>query len=223
MQILLIEDDEDISRMIIDALEGRGYDVTWTGDGGKGLELFETKEFDLTILDVMLPTLDGFEILKKVRASDVDTPCLVLSAKRSVENRVYGLQLGGDDYLTKPFAMAELLIRVEVLLRRGGQSQQTLVVAGKLSLDRIAREVWLGQEAILLQPQEFRLLEFLLLNKNKIVSRKMILQHVWQYDFDPGTNVVEAVMSKLRTKLGADCSKQYIKTIRGAGYSIQDD
>jgi len=191
-------------------------------DGGEGLHLALSEPYDAAIVDVMLPKLDGLTLIEKMRDARVATPVIVLSARSSIDDRVKGLQKGSDDYLTKPFAFSELLARVQALIRRaGGGTEPTRLVFSDLSMDLITREVERGGRKIELQPLEFSLLEYLMRNAERVVSKIMIMEHVWDYNFDPMTNVVEARISRLRDKIDRGFSEKLIHTIRGVGYVLK--
>jgi two-component system OmpR family response regulator len=220
-RILLVEDDDETSSYIIDALSAEGYTVHRARDGGKGLMLACEGNYSAIILDRMLPVLDGMQLLDRMRASQVDTPTIILSALGSVDERVEGLLAGSDDYLVKPFAMTELLARVHVLSRKLPVVDDSVRhIYGDLVLDRIARTVCRGGQNIDLQPREFRLLEYLMRHAEKIVTRKMLLEGVWDYNFDPGTNVIDVHVSRLRKKLDESFSQPILHTVRGAGYRL---
>jgi two-component system OmpR family response regulator len=198
-------------------LKQAGYAVDHASDGEAGLALAESTDYDAAIIDVMLPKLDGISLVRRLRLSRRLTPILFLSAKSSVDDRVRGLQSGGDDYLTKPFAFSELLARVHALIRRASSSPEaTKLVAGDVTLDLVTREVTCGGKLVDLQPREFSLLAFLLRHAGRPVSKTMILEHVWDYSFDPQTNVVDVVMSRLRARI--DSEHERIETIRSVGY-----
>lgn len=224
MRILLVEDDPAISQFIARGLSEGGYVVDSSHDGQEALSLILNNLYDLVILDVMLPNLDGIEILQASRKAGLKLPILVLSAKRSVDDRVLGLQAGSDDYLTKPFSFSELLARVQALLRRSqpiaNQEAQKIDLGG-LSLDLLTRHVDREGVHIELQPKEFILLEFLMRNPGRVVSKTQILERVWQFQFDPETNVVDVLVHRLRVKVDKGFSKKLIQTIRGAGYVFQ--
>ncbi len=222
MRILLVEDDQKIASFIIKGLKQAGLAVDYAADGEKGLNKVLTGDYDAAIIDIMLPLLDGLSLIHEVRQQRVNTPVIVLSAKRSVDDRIRGLQTGGDDYLTKPFAFSELLARVQALIRRGkGESEPVRLNFDDLSLNLLTREVARGGVNIDLQPREFALLEYLLRNAERVVSKTMIMEHVWGYNFDPQTNVVEARMCRLRDKVDKPFETKLIHTIRGVGYVIK--
>ena len=217
MRVLVVEDDAKIASFVTRGLKQAGYAVDHASDGEAGLALAESTDYDAAIVDVMLPKLDGISLVRRLRLSRRLTPILFLSAKSSVDDRVRGLQSGGDDYLTKPFAFSELLARVHALIRRASSSPEaTKLVAGDVTLDLVTREVTCGGKLVDLQPREFSLLAFLLRHAGRPVSKTMILEHVWDYSFDPQTNVVDVVMSRLRARIDSDHER--IETIRSVGY-----
>ena len=223
MRVLLVEDDIKIASFIIRGLRSAGYAVDHAPDGEEGLYLVLTQPYDIAIIDIMLPKRDGLSLIAHMRAKKVNTPVMILSAKGSVDDRVKGLETGGDDYLTKPFAFSELLARVQALIRRaGGISDPTRLSVGDLSVNLLTREVDRGGRNIALQPLEFSLLEYLMRNAGRIVSKTMIMEHVWDYNFDPQTNVVEVRISRLRDKIDKGFVKKLIHTIRGAGYVLKE-
>lgn len=224
MRVLVIEDDAEVASYIAKGLREKGNAVDVAPDGKEGLFLAQTEPYDVIICDRMLPHVDGLTIVKTLRATGSQTPVLLLSALGEVDDRVSGLQAGGDDYLVKPFAFAELLARLEVLARRGQPADHSEVhlQAGELHMDLLSRKVTRGKEKINLQAREFKLLEYLLRNKGRVVTRTMLLEHVWEYHFDPQTNVIDVHISRLRTKIDPPKAEQsLIKTIRGAGYTIE--
>ncbi len=224
MRILVIEDDAKVSGFISNGLRQSSHTVDIAANGKEGLFLATTETYDVLIVDRMLPGLDGLTIIKTLHGSGNTTPVLILSAMAEVDDRVSGLRAGGDDYLVKPFAFAELIARVEVLAKRGENNraeESTLLSAGSLQLDLLSRKASLDGRTIDLQSREFRLLEFLLRHKDKVVTRTMLLEGVWDYHFDPQTNVIDVHISRLRKKLGEVSPKTIIETIRGAGYIIQ--
>ena len=217
MRVLVVEDDAKIASFVTRGLKQAGYAVDHASDGEAGLALAESTDYDAAIIDVMLPKLDGISLVRRLRLSRRLTPILFLSAKSSVDDRVRGLQSGGDDYLTKPFAFSELLARVHALIRRASSSPEaTKLVAGDVTLDLVTREVTCGGRPVDLQPREFSLLAFLLRHAGRPVSKTMILEHVWDYSFDPQSNVVDVVMSRLRARIDSDHER--IETIRSVGY-----
>ena len=217
MRVLVVEDEAKIASFVARGLKQAGYAVDHASDGEAGLALAESTDYDAAIVDVMLPKLDGISLVRRLRLARRLIPILFLSAKSSVDDRVRGLQSGGDDYLTKPFAFSELIARVQALIRRATSSPEaTKLVAGDVTLDLVTREVTCGGRPVELQPREFSLLAFLLRHAGRPVSKTMILEHVWDYSFDPQTNVVDVVMSLLRAKIDADHER--IETIRSVGY-----
>ncbi len=224
MRILVIEDDKRVSDYIVKGMKEAGHTVDTAYDGKDGLFLATTESYDVLIVDIMLPELDGLKLLKTLRGSGNLTPALILSALGDVDDRVTGLRSGGDDYLVKPFAFAELLARIEILGRRQPQadnSAPTQLTASNLQMDLLSRKVTSNGETVELQSREFRLLEYLLKHKGQIVTRTMLLEAVWDYHFDPQTNVIDVKISRLRKKIG-DKDGKIIKTVRGAGYIIED-
>jgi two-component system OmpR family response regulator len=222
MKILVIEDDAKIAAFVAKGLRESGYSVDVSSNGEEGCELGLKGTFDAAIVDLMLPKLDGLGVIERWRAESVKMPVLILSAKRSVDDRITGLQRGGDDYLTKPFSFAELLARLQALIRRSGSAAVvTSLTFADLKMDLLTREVWRGTTKIDLQAREFLLLEYLLRNQNKVVSKTMILEHVWNYHFDPQTNVVDVLVCRLRNKIDRDFEPKLIHTLRGAGYSLR--
>jgi two-component system, OmpR family, response regulator len=217
MRVLVVEDDSKIASFLVRGLKEAGYAVDHAADGETGLALAEATAYDSLIVDVMLPRLDGISLVKRLRAARSPVPVLFLSARSSVEDRIKGLQSGGDDYLTKPFAFSELLARVQALIRRATQAPEaTRLAAGDVSLDLVTREVTCAGKAVELQPREFALLAFLLRHAGRPVSKTMILENVWDYSFDPQTNVVDVVMHRLRAKI--DPERTRIETVRNVGY-----
>jgi DNA-binding response OmpR family regulator len=222
MRILVVEDDKKIASFIVKGLEEAGFAVDRADNGDEALHLALSEPYDAAVMDIMLPKLDGLSVIERLRQAKIPTPVLILSAKRSVDDRVKGLQTGGDDYLTKPYSFAELLARVQALIRRAGhETEPTRLAVGDLSLDLLTREVKRGDTKLDLQPREFALLEYLMRNAGKVVSKTMILEHVWGYDFDPMTNVVDVLVSRLRSKLDRDFDAKLIQTHRGIGYALK--
>ncbi len=220
MRILVVEDDKKIASFVVNGLKQGGYAVDHAADGEDGLFRVQTIAYDAAIVDLMLPRLDGLSLIQQLRAKGIRIPVLILSAKASVDDRVRGLQAGGDDYLTKPFAFSELLARVQALIRRATQAPEpTRLAVGDLTLDLITREVARGGERIELQPREFALLEYLMRHANRPVTKTMILEHIFDYSFDPQTNVVDVLIHRLRSKVDKD--KAMIHTIRGVGYALR--
>jgi two-component system, OmpR family, response regulator len=224
MRLLVIEDDAETSSYLAKSLRESGHVVDVALDGESGLHLAQTATYDVLIVDRMLPKRDGLSVIQTLRAANNRTPVLILSALGQVDDRVKGLRAGGDDYLTKPFAFAELLARIEVLVRRTQpDDQETRYLVGDLSLDRLSHKVMRGQTAIILQPREFRLLEYLMRHAGQVVTRTMLLENVWDYHFDPQTNVIDVHMSRLRAKIDKDFTPALIHTVRGAGYILRPD
>jgi len=220
MRILVVEDDKKIGSFIVNGLKQSGFAVDHAADGEDGLVRAQSIPYDALIVDLMLPKLDGLGLIQQLRAKGIRVPVLILSAKASVDDRVRGLQAGGDDYLTKPFAFSELQARLQALIRRATQTPEpTRLVVGDLTLDLLTREVKRGSERIELQPREFALLEYLMRHPNRPVTKTMILEHIFDYSFDPQTNVVDVLVHRLRGKLDKD--KAMIHTIRGVGYVLR--
>ena len=223
MRVLVIEDDEDVATFLTKGLSEAGHAVDLARDGMNGEERALTGGYDVIIVDRMLPGKDGLAIVGSVRAAGDKTPVLILSALGAVDDRVKGLRAGGDDYLTKPFAFAELVARVDALARRSTpEESETRYVVGDLVLDRLTRRVTRGTQVIALQPREFRLLEYLMKHAGQVVTRTMLLEGVWDYHFDPQTNVIDVHISRLRGKIDKDFDVQLLHTVRGAGYAIRD-
>jgi two-component system OmpR family response regulator len=218
----LVEDDPKIASFIVKGLKSEGFAVDHAVDGRTGLHMALTEPYDVAVIDVMLPQLDGLALIETMRRENVRTPVIILSAKGAVQDRVKGLQIGSDDYLTKPFAFSELLARVQALVRRSsGAGEPTRLVAGDLSMNLISREVVRAGQKIDLQPLEFSLLEYLMRNAGRVVSKTMIMEHVWDYHFDPQTNVVESRIYRLREKIDKDFPSKLIHTVRGVGYVLK--
>jgi DNA-binding response OmpR family regulator len=222
MRILVVEDDKKIASFVARGLKEAGFAVDQAENGEDGRHLALAHPYDTAVVDLMLPKLDGLSLIEELRKKKVLTPVLILSARRSVDDRVKGLQAGGDDYLTKPFSFVELLARVQALIRRASrETEPTRLVAGDLAIDLLAREVTRAGSRIDLQPREFALLEYLMRNAGRVVSKAMILEHVWGYDFDPLTNVVDVLVSRLRNKVDRQFEKKLIQTHRGVGYALK--
>jgi len=222
MRILVVEDDKKIASFVARGLKEAGFTVDQAENGEDGLLLALAHPYDTAVMDLMLPKLDGLSLIEELRKKKVLTPVLILSARRSVDDRVKGLQAGGDDYLTKPFSFVELLARVQALIRRASrETEPTRLVTGDLAIDLLAREVTRAGSRIDLQPREFALLEYLMRNAGRVVSKTMILEHVWGYDFDPLTNVVDVLVSRLRNKVDRQFEKKLIQTHRGVGYALK--
>lgn len=224
MRILVVEDDQEAARYLKKGLQESGFNVTLTPDGDEGLVQAMAGGFDCLIIDRMLPGIDGLEIVEALRKKGDETPVLILSALDKVKDRVAGLKRGGDDYLTKPFAFAELLARVEALLRRSDpKNAETHLQVGDLELDLLSRVATVAGVPVELQPREFQLISYLMRHAGQVVTRTMLLENVWEYNFDPQTNVVDVHVSRLRHKLDPDGETQRIETVRGAGYRLVEN
>tara|TARA_R110002073_G_scaffold173743_5_gene330856 strand:- start:639 stop:1316 length:678 start_codon:yes stop_codon:yes gene_type:complete len=224
MHLLLIEDDVKIASFVTKGLKEAGYVVDHFINGNDGLTAAKQEIYDAGIIDIMLPGIDGLSIIEEMRSSNINLPVLILSAKRSVDDRVKGFDTGGDDYLTKPFAFSELLARLQALIRRANHIVEPHnITVHDLSIDIRTRKVKRGEKKIVLQPREFSLLEYLMRNAERIVSKSMIMEHVWDYNFDPHTNVVEARVCRLREKIDKDFEIPLIHTVRGVGYVLKHD
>ena len=222
MRILLVEDDEKIASFIRRDLEREGVAVDHAKDGEEGLSFALTEVYDAAIVDLMLPKLDGLSLIEEIRRRKVLTPVLILSARRSLDERVEGLRKGGDDYLTKPFAFSELLARLEALIRRSSAvTESPHLTAGDISMDLVGREVFRAGRKVDLQPREFALLHYLMRNVGRAVSKTSIMEAVWGYQFDPQTNVVDVLVCRLRNKLDRDGEKKVLQTVRGVGYVLK--
>ncbi len=222
MRLLLVEDDLKIAGFVSKGLKEAGFVVEHAADGKTGLGMALNFSYDAAVVDLMLPGLDGLAIIEELRQRRVNLPVIILSAKRSVDERVAGLQAGGDDYLTKPFAFSELLARVQALIRRANGTPEPMgITVGDLSIDLLRRTVTRGGKKIALQPREFCLLEYLARNAGRVVSKTMIMEHVWAYNFDPQTNVVESRICRLREKVDKDFELPLIHTVRGMGYVLK--
>ena len=222
MRVLVVEDDTKIASFILEGFQQAGFAVDHAVDGEDGLHLALTVPYDAAIIDIMLPKRDGLNLIAELRQRKLQTPSIILSAKSSVDDRVRGLQTGSDDYLTKPFTFAELLARVQALIRRASAvAAPTQLTAWDLSVDLLTREVVRAGKTIVLQPREFALLEYLMRNVGRVVSKTMILEHIWDYAFVPQTNVVDVLVCRLRDKVDRDFAKKMIYTIRGVGYVLK--
>ena len=223
MRILLVEDDLKIASFIKKGLDASGFTIDHVVDGVKAYDLARAEPYDAVIVDIMLPKMDGLTLIRRLRDDGVGTPMLILSARDAIDDRVRGRQTGGDDYLTNPFVFWELLARVQALIRRSGNTvEPTRFQAGDLSVDILTREVVRNGRKIELQPREYSLLEYLIRNKERVVSKTMIMEHVWNYNFDPQTNVVEARICRLRDKIDKGFDQKLIQTIRGVGYVLKE-
>lgn len=224
MRILLIEDDADAAGFLSRGLKEAGHVVDLARDGVEGADLAQASDYDVLLIDRMLPLRDGLSIVEERREAGDTTPILILSALGQVDDRVKGLRAGGDDYLAKPYAFSELLARVEALGRRQKPIQaETVYTVGDLELDRLSHSVTRSGRSILLQPREFRLLEYLMQNAGQVVTRTMLLENVWDYHFDPQTNVIDVHVSRLRAKIDKEFDRPLLHTVRGAGYVVRDD
>jgi two-component system, OmpR family, response regulator len=222
MRVLIVEDDATIADFVGKGLTEAGFAVDLAADGQQGFELAAATAYDAAIIDLMLPQVDGLTLIDRMRARGIRTPVLILSARRTVDDRVLGLQAGGDDYLTKPFAFAELLARVQALIRRAtGATEPTRLSVGDLSLDLLTRRTERAGRSIELRPREFALLEYLMRNPGRVLTKTMILSHVWGYNFNPGTNVVDVLVSRLREKIDRDFDPKLLNTVRGVGYVLK--
>ena len=222
MRALLVEDDATIAEFVMRGLREAGFAIDHAADGEAGLLAARQQPYDVAIVDVMLPKRDGLAIIDELRRAGVMTPVLILSARRSVDDRVRGLQAGGDDYLTKPFAFAELLARVQALVRRATRAPEPATLTlDDLVLDLLSRRVTRADTPIELRPREFALLEYLLRSAGRVVSKTMILSHVWQYSFDPQTNIVDVLVSRLREKIDRPFEQKLLHTVRGVGYVLR--
>ncbi len=224
MRILVVEDDKTIADFIIQGLKEAGFAVDYASDGDEGLHLALTESYDAAIIDIMLPKLDGLSLISRMRNKRIKTPTIILSAKRSVEDRVRGLEKGSDDYLVKPFAFSELLARVQALIRRTSTGDEPVrFQVDTLEVDLLRRRVKREGKEIELQPKEFSLLEYMLRNRERVLSKTLILEHIWGYGFNPQTNVVDVLVCRLRNKIDKGFKKKLIRTIRGVGYVLKED
>lgn len=224
MRVLVVEDDKKIASFVGRGLKEAGFAVDSAANGEDGLHLALTEPYDAAVIDIMLPKLDGLALIEELRRRKIATPVIILSARRSVDDRVKGLQTGGDDYLTKPFVLSELLARVQALIRRATRTAEpTRLTVGDLVMDLLAREVSRAGQRLDLQPREFSLLEYLMRSAGRPVSKTMILEHVWDYSFDPQTNVVDVLVCRLRNKVDRGFQQKLIHTIRGVGYVLRVD
>jgi two-component system, OmpR family, response regulator len=222
MRVLVVEDDRKVAAFVVQGLHEAGFAVDQTADGVAGLHLACTTPYDVAVIDIMIPTLDGLSLIATLRQHKILTPVIILSARRSVDDRVKGLQTGSDDYLTKPFAFAELLARVQALVRRGtGAVEPTSLCVGDLVMDLLTREVTRANQRLDLQARELSLLEYLMRNAGRVVSKTMILEHVWNYHFHPQTNIVDVLVCRVRAKVDREFLVKMIHTIRGMGYVLK--
>lgn len=224
MKILLVEDDARTADFILKGLQQSGYTTVHAADGQDGLFKATTESCDLAVVDIMLPGLDGFTLIEKLRAAGIKLPVIVLSARSSVDDKIRALQTGGDDYLVKPFSFSELIARIQALLRRASATAEpSTLTVGDLSIDLLSRKVYRGSTRIDIQPLEFTLLEYLARNAGRVVSKTMIMEHVWEYNFDPQTNIVETRMCRLREKLDKPFKEKLLHTVRGFGYVLEPE
>jgi heavy metal response regulator len=223
MRILVVEDEKKVARFIQQGLEEEHYSVDVAYDGEKGAVMAEIQTYDLIILDVMLPSMNGFEITRRLRSSKLTTPILMLTAKTATDDKVAGLDSGADDYLTKPFAFAELLARVRSLLRRGSLEKTTLLTCADLELDTVTHKARRAGKQIELTAKEYALLEYFLRNKDRVLSRTIISEHIWDYNFDTGTNLIDVYVNHLRNKIDSGSDIRLIHTVRGVGYVLRED
>lgn len=223
MRILIVEDDKKIASFVMKGLKQAGCVVDVAHDGDTGLDLATTETYDAAVLDVMLPKRDGLSVLENMRKQNVKTPVIILSAKRSVDDRIKGLQAGGDDYLTKPFSFSELLARIQALVRRANRtSESTMLQLADLKMDLVKHHVERGGKTIELHNREWSLLELFMRHPGRMMSKTMILENVWDYDFDPQTNVVDVLVCRLRNKIDKNYAKKLLHTTRGMGYVLKD-
>jgi len=223
MRILLVEDDEKIASFIVGGLRQSGFAVDHAADGLEGLRLASAEPYAVAVIDVMLPGMDGLKLIEELRRRKVNTPIIILSAKRSVEDRVRGLETGSDDYLSKPFSFSELLARVQALIRRStSTAEPTRLTVGGLAMNLLTREVVRDDTPVQLQPREFSLLEYFMRNPGKVLSKTMIMEHVWDYHFDPQTNLVDVLVCRLRNKIDRDFDRKMLHTLRGVGYVLKE-
>lgn len=223
MRILIVEDEERVSQFLRKGFEAESYTIDVAEDGEEGSHHARTKEYDVIILDVMLPRKNGFDVLSDIRKANIATPVLMLSAKADLEDRLEGLNLGADDYLAKPFAFSEVLARVRALVRRTSAGEPvSILTAADLQLDLVNRRVTRGTKSVLLTNKEFQILEYMMRNQGRILSRVILQEQVWELDFDPGTNIVDVLINRLRRKIDDDFPLKLIRTVRGVGYILED-
>lgn len=221
MRILVVEDEKQLLKLIGKRFKEEGYAFDLASDGKEGLNFAEATEYDVIILDLMLPSIDGFTIIQKLRAKNISTPIIVLTAKSAIKDKVNGLDYGADDYITKPFSFEELIARVRAMLRRKLDEKETILTCRDLTLDLISREVYRNNNLIELTTKEFAILEYFLRNKGRILTKSQIAEHVWNYEFDYQSNIIEVYIRYLRKKIDDDYEKKLIHTIRGVGYKIK--
>ncbi len=220
MRLLVIEDEKQLLRLIGKNLKEEGYVFDLASDGREGLNFAESVEYDCIILDLMLPFIDGFTIIQKLRAKNINSPIIILTAKSATKDKVNGLDYGADDYITKPFSFEELIARIRAMLRRKLDEKETILTCGDLTLDLISREVYRDNRLIEFTAKEFAILEYFLRNKNRILTKSQIAEHVWNYEFDYRSNIIEVYIRYLRKKIDDDYSRKFIHTIRGVGYKF---
>jgi DNA-binding response OmpR family regulator len=223
MRILVIEDEKKVANFIKKGLEEEFFAVDVALNGKEGFDLASVEDYDLIILDVMLPFMDGFTVTKELRKKEITTPILLLTVKETIQDKVTGLDAGADDYLTKPFAFEELLARIRALLRRKEQNKSSSMKVGNLVLELQTHNVTIDDKEIILTPKEYSILEYLMRNKNRVVSRTKLVEHVYDYHFDTETNIIDVYINKLRSKINSDSNRPLIQTVRGAGYMIKDN
>lgn len=223
MRILVVEDEKKVASFIKRGLEEENYEVDLAGDGEEGLSMVEADSYDLVLMDLMLPKMDGLSVIREMRKKDIHVPVLCLTAKDTVDDIVSGLDSGSDDYLTKPFAFAELLARVRALVRRGNKDRGAEIRFADLRLDPVAHKVWRAGKELELTAKEYSLLEYLMRNPNQVLTRTMIAEHVWDYTFDSFTNIIDVYVNYLRKKIDKDFDKKLIHTVRGVGYVLKED
>ena len=223
MKILVVEDEKKVANFIKRGLEGESFDVEMASNGEDGLAMAKSNHYDLILLDIMLPKKDGLSVIKELRDNEINYPILCLTAKDSVEDIIAGLDIGSDDYLTKPFAFAELLARVKALVRRSAKDRGAEIFFADLRLDPVTHKVWRAEKEIDLTAKEYGLLEYFMRNPNQVLTRNMIAEHVWDYTFDSFTNIIDVYVNYLRKKVDKDFSKKLIHTIRGVGYVLKEE
>ncbi|MHB1688103.1 MAG: response regulator [Ignavibacteriaceae bacterium] len=223
MRILIIEDEKKVASFIKKGMEEEYFTADVAGDGKEGLKMATSEEYDAIIMDIMLPFIDGISLLKEIRKREIVTPVLMLTVKDSLKDKVEGLDAGADDYLTKPFAFEELVARVRALLRRHESSKTSKLRVGELVLDLQSHKVLRDNQEIILTPKEYAILEYLMRNSNKVISRTKLIEHVYEYHFDPETNIIDVYINKVRAKVDNNFDKPLIHTIRGIGYIIKDE
>jgi DNA-binding response OmpR family regulator len=223
MRILVVEDDKKIASFIVKGFKQYGFAVDHVLDGEEAFSMAQINNYDAAVIDIMIPKMDGLSLIEELRKLKINTPVIILSAKRSVDDRIKGLKAGGDDYLTKPFSFSELLVRIQALLRRASMTASPVELSvGDLHIHLLTRDVFRGDTKIELQPREFALLEFFMRNAGNVLTKTVILEHIWDYHFDPQTNVVDVLVSRLRGKIDRDFDIKLIHTVRGVGYVLKN-